>query len=76
MPAEFRWNEWNLEHVALHGVTIDEAEMVVAETTPPYPEYIGDGKYRVYGRGTGGRLIHVIFIWMTTALYTSFTLAP
>jgi len=26
---EFRWNEWNVEHIAEHGVTPDEAELVL-----------------------------------------------
>ena len=26
---EFRWNEWNVEHIAIHGVEPEEAEWVV-----------------------------------------------
>jgi hypothetical protein len=26
---EFRWNAWNIEHIAEHGVTPEEAEAVV-----------------------------------------------
>jgi hypothetical protein len=25
---EFRWNDWNIEHIAGHGVSPDEAETV------------------------------------------------
>lgn len=60
--ADFRWNDWNLEHATSHGVSVDEAESVIRNAKSPYPEYIGDGKYRVYGAGRGGRVIHVIFI--------------
>ena len=34
---EFRWNEWNLDHVSKHGVTPDEAEYVVRNARRPYP---------------------------------------
>jgi hypothetical protein len=27
--VDFRWNEWNTEHVAQHGVTPEAAEEVV-----------------------------------------------
>lgn len=31
---DFRWNDWNLEHVAVHGVEIEEAEHVVEHARP------------------------------------------
>jgi hypothetical protein len=43
----FRWNDWNREHIAVHGVTPLEAEYVVDHATTPYPEYIGEDKWRV-----------------------------
>ena len=58
--AEFRWIDWNTEHTTIHGVSIEEAERVVRNAKSP--EYLGNGKYRVYGRGNGQRMIHVIFI--------------
>jgi hypothetical protein len=27
----FRWNEWNIDHVGEHGVDSDEAERVVGD---------------------------------------------
>ncbi len=58
----FRWNEWNEEHVGRHGITPDEAELVLRNAKRPYPRYREDGKWLVWGRGRGGRLIQVIFV--------------
>ena len=60
---EFRWNEWNVGHVAEHGVHPDEAEHVVNFASPPYPEKIGGGKYRVRGQTPSGRYLQVIYIF-------------
>lgn len=59
---EFRWNEWNEEHIAEKGVTPSEAELVVRGATRPYPKRIEDDKWLVWGRGQGGRLLQVIFV--------------
>jgi uncharacterized DUF497 family protein len=59
---EFRWNGWNLDHATRHGIAPHEAEMVVNSARRPYPEYLGGGKYRVIGRGSGGRLVQVIYL--------------
>ena len=59
---EFRWNEWNVEHVWKHGVYPAEAEAVVLGARRPYPIYRGDGKYLVWGPGKGGRLLQVIYL--------------
>jgi uncharacterized DUF497 family protein len=59
---EFRWNEWNIEHVAKHGVSWDEAEMVVRGARKPFPRKIEDDKWLVWGRGQGGRFLQVIFV--------------
>jgi hypothetical protein len=53
----FRWNDWNLEHATKHGVTPEEAEMVVEAARPPFPEARADEKWLVQGRGFGGRFI-------------------
>ena len=60
---DFRWNNWNLEHVAHHGVSIDEAEMVVTQARPPFPEQRGGNKWAVWGRGLGGRFIQVVYVF-------------
>lgn len=59
---QFRWNDWNRDHIAEHGVDPDEAELVVRRTRKPYPLHVGDDKLLVIGRGSGGRLLQVIFV--------------
>ena len=59
---DFRWNDWNIEHVARHGVALDEAEAIVQNARPPYPRYQAEGKWLVWGRGRGGRLLQVVYV--------------
>lgn len=59
MPR-FRWNAWNEDHIARHGVPTREAEQVVANG---HRRRIEDDKYKVVGRGTGGRWLQVIYIF-------------
>jgi uncharacterized DUF497 family protein len=56
---EFRWNDWNEEHIAVHGVSVEEAESVACKGKP---RHRGDGKYLVVGRGHGGRWLQVIYV--------------
>ena len=58
----FRWIEWNVGHIAAHGVTPFEVERVVNGARPPYPEYQGDERWLVIGRGLGGRFIQVVYL--------------
>ena len=60
---EFRWNEWNVDQIAQHGVTLWDAEYVVNTAAPPWPEKIGDGKWRVWGRAGDGALLQVIYVF-------------
>ena len=59
---QFRWIDWNRDHIAEHGVEEDEAEMVVRNARPPFPEEIEDEKIIVKGRGIGGRFLQVIYL--------------
>jgi uncharacterized protein len=59
---DFRWNEWNREHVGRHGVHPEEAEAVVESAAHPYPLYREDDKWLVWGQGNGGRLLQVVFV--------------
>lgn len=59
---EFRWNEWNIEHLEQHGVGPEEAEEAVMTASGLYPRLIGDQKLLVWGPGRGGRLLQVIFV--------------
>lgn len=56
---DFRWNDWNAEHIGQHGVTTKEAEQVVRRGAPLYR---GDGKYLVQGQGEGGRWLQVVYV--------------
>jgi uncharacterized protein len=63
MQWTFRWNANNVDHIAEHGITPDEAEFVVRMTSVPFPEEVGDGKFRVCGQSIGGAYLQVIFIY-------------
>jgi len=58
----FRWIAWNAEHIAEHGVSVNEAQFVVTSAGRPYPEYLGDGRYLVRGKTAAGAYVQVIFI--------------
>jgi uncharacterized DUF497 family protein len=59
--VEFRWNGWNEEHLAKHGIAPEEAEDVVRGARSPFPLVQDDEKYLVWGPGSGGRLLQVVF---------------
>lgn len=59
---EFRWNTWNVEHIARHDIAPAEAEDVITSAVRPYPRRIDDDKLLVWGPGHGGRLLQVIFV--------------
>jgi uncharacterized DUF497 family protein len=58
---EFRWNAFNLDKVAKHGVRPEEAEHVVRFARRPYPRRHRKGTWIVMGRGNGNRPIQVVF---------------
>lgn len=60
--ADFRWNEWNVEHVARHGVTPEEAEDVVIGASQPYPLKRPDEKWLVWGATRQDRMLQVVFV--------------
>lgn len=59
---DFRWNRWNEEHVAGHGVPPAEAIVVVEGARRPFPRKAEGDKWLVWGRGVGGRLLQVVFV--------------
>lgn len=59
---EYRWNEWNVEHIARHGVRPDEAGEVIDGARSPYPMERTDEKWLVWGRTHGGRIVQVVFL--------------
>jgi len=60
---QFRWNDWNIDHIAEHGVEPEEAEMIVRGAKPPFPQEIEDEKVLVKGQGVGGRFLQVIYLF-------------
>lgn len=61
-PSDFRWNGWNINHIAEHGVEPEEAEYVASRARAPWPRNVGDGKYMVMGQSAAGRHLQVIFV--------------
>ena len=61
MP-QFRWNDWNIDHVTKHGVTCEDAEAAIRSARPPYPRQIEDDKWLVWGRALSGTMIQVIYV--------------
>jgi uncharacterized DUF497 family protein len=59
----FSWDDWNLRHIARHGVSRGEAEYVVSHAAPPFPREIGDGKHLVWGPTSKGWLPQVVFTY-------------
>lgn len=59
---EFRWNDWDVEHIGTHGVSPEEAELAVGSAQRPFPRRIEDDKWLIWGRGEGGRFLPVIFV--------------
>jgi hypothetical protein len=53
---DFRWNDWNIEHIAEHGVSPEDAERAIRAASHPYPRKIQEDKWLVWGRGRGGPL--------------------
>jgi uncharacterized DUF497 family protein len=62
MRKVFVWRPRNIEHIAKHGVSPQEAKYVVEHASRRYPQRIGEGRYIVRGRTAGGRAIQVIFL--------------
>ena len=59
MEYVFRWNDWNVEHIARHGVTTFEAEYVVNRGGARRE---GD-RYVVRGQTDAGRWLQVAYIF-------------
>jgi hypothetical protein len=60
---EFRWNEWNEDHIAHHSVEREEAQYVVAHPARGFPRYDGMRKYRAWGQTAVGRYLQVVYIF-------------
>jgi uncharacterized DUF497 family protein len=62
LDYEFRWNDWNLDKIAKHGVSVQEAEYIVRNAHRPFPEKIDDGKVLVQGQTSAGVYLQVIYV--------------
>jgi len=60
---EFRWNDWNTEHIAQHGLEPADAEYVVCNARRPYPQRAGGDKYLVRGQTSLGEYIQVAYVF-------------
>jgi uncharacterized DUF497 family protein len=58
----FRWNDWNLGHVGKHGITPAEAQGVILRAGRSQRFRRGDERWAVWGPGTGGRMVQVVFL--------------
>ncbi len=61
------WNDWNISHIAKHGVTRRQTEYVVANARRPFPSYEGDGKWLVQGQDESGEYLQVIYVLASQA---------
>jgi uncharacterized DUF497 family protein len=69
VTKRFRWDDWNRNHVAKHGVSESEAEHVARYARPPFPRQVEDEKFVVWGQTADGRLLQVIYIFDNEAGY-------
>jgi uncharacterized DUF497 family protein len=60
---EFKWNSWNLGHIAEHGISSHEAEFLITDAGKGWPKYVGDGRHLVRGQTADGHYLQVIFIY-------------
>ena len=66
---DFRWTEWNVEHLARHGVDPEAAEDVVLGARRRYPRRIGEDKWLVWGADGSGRLLQVFVLGEDGSVY-------
>ena len=59
---QFRWIDWNQEHIGKHGVEPEEAEFIIRHAQMPFPQQLGEDKLLVQGQGRGGRFLQVVYV--------------
>jgi len=57
----FKWNDWNIEHIALKGISPEETESVFDNTARGYPRCQRD-EYMVRGKSNMDRWLQVVFL--------------
>jgi hypothetical protein len=58
---EFRWNEWNVDHIGEHGVKPEQAEYVVRRARAPFPQELDRRKFLVMGQDENGLYLRVVY---------------
>jgi hypothetical protein len=59
---EFRWIEWNVNHIGEHGVSPEEAEYVVRHPGRGYPRHGRNETISVRGRTMAGDYLQVVYL--------------
>jgi hypothetical protein len=59
---DFRWIEWNIGHIAEHGISPEDAEYVVNHAKPPFPRRTDAEQFLVWGQVPDGSYLQVVFI--------------
>lgn len=60
--GDFRWIEWNVDHATRHGCTIAEITHLLLNPPRGFPRKVGNQKRQVIGRGTGDRVMEVMYL--------------
>jgi uncharacterized DUF497 family protein len=62
---DFEWDEGNIEDIALHGVTPEDAEYVLLHPTLDvgYEDWHGEERYAEVGATASGRILLVWTTW-------------
>ena len=73
---EFDWDDENEKHIAVHGVTIAEAEYVLQNPTLDYgyQDWHNEDRFAEAGSTNSGRILMVITTWrgLKTRVVTAF----
>ncbi|HEX7897645.1 MAG TPA: hypothetical protein VF950_07780 [Planctomycetota bacterium] len=56
----FKWDDWNLDKIAAHGLSYEEVEYAFERRTGPHAER-EDGSYETAGRTPSGR--GILIVW-------------
>jgi uncharacterized DUF497 family protein len=57
--SRFEWDDWNVEHIARHGVSPDEAEEVF--NGRHMVKRVREGRYLALGKTQEGRYLFVVY---------------
>ncbi|MCK4423199.1 MAG: hypothetical protein KAV18_03930 [Candidatus Omnitrophica bacterium] len=75
MKIKFKWIGWNIEHIAEHGVTPEEAESVFNQLVQGYPRRKKD-YYMVWGKSYLDQWLQLAFAKEDNGRYFIFHARP